>query len=340
MAKTKKKGFLRLLRNVLLVFVLLFLTLYGSLWVVRGVLYKESMSLRQYLCDVPEIHSGYAPQGIAYSAEKDVYLTTGYDGENETVLYVVEDGVSRRVLLADEKGEILRGHGGGITCTKDCVYIANDSSLQQYSLQEILSAKSMERVVSTGKHAVDNAASFCFSDDERLFVGEFYRAGNYETDEAHHFKTPNGDENKAIVSCYALDENGLLADVYPEYTISITGLVQGIAVKGDTFILSRSYGLANSELEYYLELRSAERMMKLTFAKDETIAPKEVPLYYLDSTNLTKTIVLPAFSEDLTIVGDRVVVTNESACNKYIIGKLFGGDKIYSYPIYSVKSAE
>lgn len=333
MAKEKKKGFFHGLRTVLLVLVLLVLTLYGSLWVVRGVLYKESMSLRQYVCAVPEVHSGYAPQGIAYSAEKDVYLVTGYDSKDETILYVIEKDVARQVLLADENGKTMIGHGGGITCTKDCVYIANDSSLQRYSLQEILSAKGTERVVSTGKHAVDNAASFCFSDDERLFVGEFYRPGNYETDSAHHFKTPNGDENKAIVSCYALDENGLLADVYPEYTVSITGLVQGFAVKGDTFILSRSYGLANSELEYYRELRSAERTMKLTFEKDETIAPKEVPLYYLDSSNLTKTLVLPAFSEDLTIVGDRVVVTNESACNKYIVGKLFGGDKVYSYPI-------
>lgn len=340
MAKTKKKGFLRLLRTVLLVFVLLFLTLYGSLWVVRGVLYKESMSLRTYVCDVPEIHSGYAPQGIAYSAEKDVYLATGYDGENETVLYVVEDGVSRRVLLADEKGEILRGHGGGITCAQDCVYVANDSALQQYSLSEILSAKSGDRVTSTAKHAVGNAASFCFSTDGLLYVGEFFRAGNYETDEAHHFKTPNGDENKAIVSCYQLDENGLLTETYPMYAISITGLVQGFAVHSSTFILSRSYGLANSSLEYYENLLPTEKTVRISFAEDSSIAPKDVPLYYLDSTNLTKTIVLPAFSEDLTIVGDRVVVTNESACNKYIVGKLFGGGKIYSYPIYSAKSAE
>lgn len=309
------------------------LALYGALWVVRGVLYGESMSLRKYVCTVPEIHSGYAPQGIGYSEEEDLYLMTGYDGNNESVLYVVKNDVSRRVYLANEKGDALIGHAGGITCTKDYVYIANGAFLHVYSLKSLLAAKGTERVTPIAKHAVDNNAAFCFSDSERLFVGEFYRAGNYETDRAHYFTTPAGDENKAIVSCYALDEQGALADVYPEYSISVTGLVQGFATKGDTFILSRSYGLSDSKLEYYTGLKSAERTIEATFKKDESISPKEVPLYYLDSSNLTKTLTLPSFSEDLTIVGDKVVVTNESACNKYIVGKLFGGDKVYAYPI-------
>jgi hypothetical protein len=42
---------------------------------------------------------------------------------------------------------------------------------------------------------------------------------------------------------------------------------------------------------------------------------------------------MPAMSEGLDIVGDRVVILFESACNKYLFGKLFFADKLVSYPI-------
>ena len=42
---------------------------------------------------------------------------------------------------------------------------------------------------------------------------------------------------------------------------------------------------------------------------------------------------MPAFSEGLDIVGDRVIISFESACNKYIVGKLFFANKVVSYPI-------
>ena len=60
---------------------------------------------------------------------------------------------------------------------------------------------------------------------------------------------------------------------------------------------------------------------------------KEIPMAVASSTNLEKTVAMPAFSEDLDIVGDRVIVSFESACNKYIVGKLFFTDKVISYPL-------
>ena len=63
------------------------------------------------------------------------------------------------------------------------------------------------------------------------------------------------------------------------------------------------------------------------------VSGKDVPLYYLDSSNHQKTVKMPAFSEDLDVVGDRVIVSFESACNKYVVGKLFFADKVISYPI-------
>lgn len=325
----------RIIVTVLVSIVTLFVMLYAVLWIINGAMYGENRYFREYVCDVPEVNSGYAPQGISYAKAadgKEYYLHTGYDNADRTVLYVTEGNSPRRVYLNGEDGTDLIGHAGGIACTKDYVYIANGKHLHVYSLAAILAASGDTHAELIKSIPVDNNAAYVFSNDTHLYVGEFYRAGNYETDETHHYTTPNGDGNTAIVSCYTLDNDGLVNSTYPEYCISITGLVQGFATKNGVYILSRSYGLANSSLEYYSEPKDSGKTIATKFA-DETIEPKNVPLYYLDSSNLTRKLTLPSFSEDLTICGDRVVVTNESAANKYIVGKLFGGWKVYSYPI-------
>ena len=233
----------------------LFLLLYAVMAIIGCAMYGEARDVREYVCDIAGISDGIAPQGLGYTKEEDVFIQTGYDGKNTTLLYVVEDGNARRVKLLDENGETLKGHAGGVTCVKDCVYIANGSELHMFSLSELLSADKETSVAVKRVFCVDNNAAFCFTDDNYLYVGEFYRAGNYETDTAHHYTTPDGDENKAIVSAYRLGADGLLAEegvqAYPEYCISITDRVQGFAVDNGTIMLSRSYGLVNSFLEYH-----------------------------------------------------------------------------------------
>ena len=329
---TRAKKAFKIIGIVLGAIVALFLVLYAVLAIIRSVAYKESMQLREYVCTIPEIGSGYAPQGIGYSEEQDLYIMTGYDKNDDTVLYLVKDDVPTRVYLSDEKGSTLKGHAGGVTCTKDFVYIANGHKLDVFSLQALMNANG-NKVNALSHFPVDNSAAFCFSDNEKIYVGEFYRAGNYETDVAHYYTSPNGDENKAIVSCYPLDESGAIESDSPEYAISITGLVQGFAVKDGTYILSRSYGLANSQLEYYSEPKDSGTTVTITFELEPERSAMQIPLYYLDSSNLVKSLTLPAFSEDLTVKGDCVIVTNESACNKYIVGKLFAANKVYAYPI-------
>lgn len=319
---------------VLGVIVGLVLILYATMWIVRGAAYGESRSLRRYVCKIPGLGSGFCPQGVAYSAEYGLYVLTGYEKGNNTVVYIVKDDEATRINVTDADGELLKGHGGGVACAGEFVYIANDSRLVYFHIQSFIDAGG-KAVAPNGVKPTDNKASYCFSDGKNMYVGEFYRPGNYETDERHHYKTPNGDENKAIVSCYALDEHGVIAGDYPEYAISVTDLVQGFAVSGDKYMLSRSYGLAHSSLEYYSGLkRDGDATVTVSFEKAEELGSTVVPLYYLDGTNLYKSLTLPAFAEDLDVVDGRVIVTNESACNSYIVGKLFpGADVVYSYPI-------
>ncbi|MDE7107152.1 MAG: hypothetical protein K2O39_02395, partial [Clostridiales bacterium] len=153
-----------------------------------------------------------------------------------------------------------------------------------------------------------------------------------------YYTTPNGEKNKAIVSCYKLDENGMICEngvqPYPEYCISVTGLVQGFAIKDGTAVLSRSYGLKDSQLQYHKLPAEPSGQITVSFKKNETAEKKQAPLYYLDGKTNFKTLTLPSFSEDITIVNDRVVVTNEASANKYFVGKLFAANKVYSYPLY------
>ena len=314
----------------------LFLLLYFILFLIGCGKYGDVRDIRKYVCTVPDIGSGWAPQGIAYTGEQ--YIQTGYDGDNNVVMYIVNGDNYKQVLPVDENGKAVKGHAGGVACTKNNVYVANDNTVLRFDLSDIKSAAAKGKVRVKQTIPVDNRAAYCHSDDNYLYVGEFYRKGNYETDKSHHYTTPNKQNNKAIVSCYRLDESGMVTvgndQPYPEYCISVTGLVQGFALSGETCILSRSYGLVDSELQYHTLPKDGGAKITVSFQKNENAPKKEVPLYYLDGTTKFKTLTLPSFSEDVTIKGDKVIVTNESAANKYFVGKLFAANKVYAYPIY------
>lgn len=336
MNKVIKKT-LKIVGIVLATIVGLFLLLYLILFFIGLGKYGDARDVRKYVCAVPEINSGWAPQGIAYTGDGN-YIQTGYDGDNNVVVYFGKGDSFKRIVPVDGKGKTAKGHAGGVACTKNNVYIANDNALLRLELSAIKSAKAGGKVAVAQTIPVDNRAAYCYSDDEYLYVGEFYRAGNYETEKSHYYTTPSGEKNKAIVSCYALDENGMICEEsvqpYPEYCISVTGLVQGFAIKDGTAVLSRSYGLKDSELQYHTLPAEPSAQITVSFKKNEAAESKQVPLYYLDGKTLFKTLTLPSFSEDITIVNDRVVVTNEASANKYFIGKLFNADKVYSYPLY------
>ncbi len=331
MTKAVKKGLI-ITAIVLGSIVGLLLILYGVLWIVRAASYGESNGEREFVCTVPEINSGYAPQGIGYSEEKDLFIQTGYDKNDDVVLFIIKDDKPTRIKLKGADGETLKGHAGGVTISKDNVYIANGDALDVFSLDEMLQKG---EATARSSFPVHVGAAYVFSTADRIYVGEFYRAGNYETPEAHHYTTPNGALNRAIVVAYPLDESGAICGA-PQSAISIPDLVQGFVEVDGTIVLSRSYGLKNSVLDYHTAPADSGTTVEVNTAKGDD--PHTLPLSYLDASNTFKTLTLPAFSEDLTLANGRVVVTNESACNKYIVGKFFGGNKVYSFPVYKAET--
>lgn len=317
----KKLG--KILSIALLSIIALLLLVWLGLWIARAIVYNDYISNKETASKIPALNDGFVPQGLA-CAEDDVYLHSGYNGKAMEI-HLTIGKEAKEIIPVDQDGKVWEGHGGGISRVGDFVYVANDGQLIIFRYETLLNAKDGDCVASVGTFDVDTDASFCFADGNRIYVGEFYRPEVYETDPGQHYTTPAGDENKAIVSCYALLDDGSIADKYPLYSISIRSQVQGFAVKDNIFILSSSWGVSSSKLDFYRELGYDGATI--------SISGMEVPLYYLDSSNHVKTVNMPAFSEGLDIVGDRVIISFESACDKYIVGKLFFANKVVSYPI-------
>lgn len=306
----------------LLSFVLL---LWGALWIVRAIVYSDYLGHKETVCNIPDLGNGFVPQGIA-AAESGIYLQSGYHADTDALcLYWVTKDDYKEIIPIDPEGKRWESHGGGITWAGDYVYVTGDKNLIIFRYADFKTARHGDRISSIGSFEVDTSASFCFSDGAYLYVGEFYRAEDYETEPTHHFTTPDGTENRALMAAYPLNPDGSAADLHPSYFLSIPHQVQGFAQKGDTIILSRSWGLSSSCLDFYSGMKSSGISLDLS--------GKEVPLYYLDTSTYQKTVKMPAFSEGLAIEGDRVLISFESACDKYIVGKFFFANKIVSYPI-------
>ena len=327
--KLISKIFLIAIGAVIALFLLAWLSLHVAKYFMNYDYYKE----RENVSKIPGLNDGFVPQGLDYDAETETYIHSGYNG-SYVEIYLVKGKEVKKLIPVDESGNREKGHAGGVTRAGNYLYVCDNANegngrvglLRVFNFDEVLMAQDGAEIKAIQTIEVDTSSSFCFSDDNYIYVGEFYRPVNYETLESHYYTTPNGDENKAILSAYPLNSDGSVIGEYPEFSISIPAQVQGFAITKDGKIaVSTSWGLTPS----HLEIHSGKKDSGTTIS----VSGKEVPLYYIDSTTLERDIVMPAFSEGLAILDDKVVISFESACNKYIIGKLFFATKIVSFPM-------
>lgn len=317
------KKLFKILISIPCALIALFLLAWAVLAIARVACYPDYVANKDVVCKIPSIHDGFVPQGVAH-VKDNTYIFTGYN-EDEMEIHLSKGGEHVRLIPVDADGQVLDLHGGGVTVVKSIVYITGDNSLLAYDLSTILSAKDGDRISYLFEKELNVKSSYCFSTEEYLYVGEFYDGNKYKTDESHHLTTPAGDAHYALTAVYTLDANGLFLYEDPTFYLSTRNKVQGFAVSGDTYVLSSSYGLTSSELDFYNGATDNGATI--------TLDGKEYPLLYLDSATHRETVSMPAFSEGLDVVDDRVIISFESACNKYVVGKLFFADKLISYPI-------
>lgn len=284
--------------------------------IAKCFIYGEYYSIKTNVCKNPGLNDGFICQGIAVSEENNVILVCGYmkDKSNSRIYVTDFDSNSYYVELTRD-GEKYTGHAGGLAITGDTVYIANAKKIYSFPLENVLNANNGDIVDIGLGTKVNTNASFVYTDEEFLYVGEFHDGGKYVI-ENHENETAEG-IHYAICTKYALSDLETPVAVY-----TLRNNVQGICfTPNGKVVLSTSYGLTDTV--YYI--------YDLDSIADSGITFDGAPVYYLD--NLEKEIHGPAMGEDLDYYDGKIITLTESASTKYIFGKLFGATKIVSLDI-------
>ncbi len=297
----------------------------GGLNIIKFPLYSEYYGAKTDVCINPGLNDGFVCQGICAYEEGGRIFVSGYmTDDRPSRIYVTDtQNDSYYVELAKADGSDFTGHAGGIAINGSTLYIANGGKLHLVSLTDILNAKNSDRVQIQDSIPVNNSASFVYSDDSYIYVGEFHNGEKYVTE--HPYDTADG-RYHAIVSRYPLSEMVIGDDTdntpRPDRVYSIRDKVQGICfTAGGRVVLSTSYGVADSIYYIYNESDATDSGHTLDGA----------PVYYLD--RVEREIKGPAMSEDLDYYEGKVITLSESASNKYIFGKFFFADKIVALDI-------
>lgn len=302
---------IRKLLSVLGIILLLVLAVYGfAMLLGRQLLYPTFSRTAQKGIDIPGLSKGFTPQGVSCIGEQT--LVCGYmPGSQASRIYVVDDGGGvKEVLLKRADGDVYTGHAGGLTAAGDYIYVSNASKLFVLRTSDLLSARNGEYVSFIGAVPVPCRASFCSSDGEYVYVGEYHAVG-YETDESHRVVTQDGDY-QAMVFAYKLDKSCEFGvRTTPSMAFAVRDFVQGFCVYDGVAVMSCSHGFSSSHL-YAYRIGTPDG----AFVQDG----KTLPLYTLDSAKLAGGLTMPHMSEDVEVRKGKVLVGFESSARKMLWG--------------------
>lgn len=313
------------------VIVGLCLLLWAGINIYVHVAYADFYKEAQMEFTIPGLNDGFVVQDLCYIEDEDCWVFSGYHTGGEiSPLYVRRsDGSVVKLQPRFPDGAYYDGHGGGINTGNGKVYITCENGYLVFDAHQIATAQEGDEPQAEYEQVLDYTPAFLTVENGYMFVGEFFYGGVYETAGWEHVTTPDGTQNPAVAYIYRMDEvsaTGVDA-TQPLAVLSIPEKVQGIAITpGGNLVLSTSYGLAPSYFHIY-------DGQKIT-ADGTFVAPNfEAPLYCLDGRNFMRDIVAPPMSEGIILHDGRIYATDEAASNKYIFGKLYGFDQVYSLDI-------
>ncbi len=312
------KKALKITGKILLWFICIVLALVllvlGGLNIAKFGIYSEYYGLRSEVCKNPGLNDGFVHQGICVDDVSGKIMLSGYMADDTASrIYITDTDNNSTFVKVYKDGKEFLGHLGGIAVTNGKVYLASEDAVHIISLNKITAAKKGDIVNIEETIAVNNQASFIYSDDNYIYVGEFHDGEQYVTE--HPYTTPDG-EYFAIISRY--DVNDLTK---PNKVYSIRNKVQGICFAEGKIVLSTSYGLADSVYYVYNETDCIK--------SGETLDGAD--LYFVN--NPVKEFKGPAMAEGLDYYNGKVITMSESASNKYIFGKFFFANKIVALDV-------
>ncbi|MCH1624081.1 lamin tail domain-containing protein [Ferdinandcohnia quinoae] len=278
---------------------------------------------------IPGLVQDLVPQGLGYYKKKDWLLTVNYldDGRpgTLTVTNATSGKLIKSVTLYNTDGTPYTGHAGGVTISKEHVWIASENYLFTLRINDLVIAKDNDEIRFINQIPVPVEAAYNVYDEGILWVGEFYEAKSYPTDPTHHIDNRNGVTQYAWMIGYNLQpSNDMLSEkqwngkldepAIPDYVLSTTDKVQGAIVQKKGITLSTSYGRANDSVLYRYEHPLKEKPHDFV-----TIGEKQVPLWFLDGVGSKprESIEAIPMPEGIVVVGKELYVVFESGANKY-----------------------
>lgn len=293
------------------------------------VAYHTYYSETQREFNIPGIHDGFVCQDLDYYDEGDCWLFSGYDaGGDASPLYRRDtDGSVARLMVRLPDGSIYADHGSAITTTERYAFLASEDGYLVLDAANVASASAGSAVDVIAQVDLDITPAFMNIENGTLYAGTFHLIPSYPAPAEHHLIAPDGTENAGVILAYPADGSAPYGfATQAAYVYSIPDAAQGMCELPDgNIVLSSSYGLSSSHLRTY-DTRKAQQGGAFL------VDGREVPLYFLDSTNLVSDLVAPPMSEGIESHDGRIWISEESAGNKYLFGKLYGAGSVYSIP--------
>lgn len=262
---------------------------------------------------IPGLLQGAIPQGLAYSKQHNAVLISHYFDKNWASCVSLVDNHSGKLVsaraLKEANGTFHFGHVGGIAASSDYIWISSGGHVYQYRLADLLDNKKVAPLLPLSQHKVETRASFCTYHNGILFVGEFAYGQRYQTHLSHHLKDRKGVKKYAWVCGYEISKGFAV----PRSILSIPQRAQGIHLTDEFVFLSISYGRKNrSAIAVYRNPLSDPPHKKVKFGEGTFVR-----LWFLDGSNLLKSIDFPPMSEGLTDIDGKLAVLSESGATKY-----------------------
>lgn len=281
-----------------------------------GARYPQFESVAREEFAIPGLDEGACPQGLCALPENAAgydFAVSAYFGGGPSRIYLVdeEDEAKTRSFTVLNGTEADASHFGGVACSEEYLYVASGARVGCLPLRDVFAVPENGAVAAEYFGVGLNAACLHYAQN-RLYVGEFYRPGNFETDPSHRLATPSGETNPALVYVYAAGQGtGGIDASAPVAALSVRDQVQGVAVFEGGVALSCSYGLPDSGIWVYEDPFSAPPQGAFS------VGGTQVPLYFLDSSNLVGTLTAPCMSEEIAVSDGRLYILFESKADKY-----------------------
>lgn len=294
------------------------------------VAYSTFYSTAQEEFEIPGIHAGFICQDLDYYDEDDCWFFSGYTtGDGSSPLYRrAADGTAVEFFAALPDGSAYTDHGSAITTSSDYAFLACEDGYLVFHAADLARAGAGDVVTALDRVEIGLDPAFMNIENGTLYAGTFHLLPNYAAPEHHHLVTPEGGEHAGIMFAFSADDQGKYGfATKPVHVYSLPDKVQGICqLPNGDFVLSLSYGFASSYLDTFRLSDQEDGAGTYTFM----VEGESVPLSFLSDTYLVSRLSAPPMTEGIEYHDGRVYISEESASNKYIFGKLYGAGDVFS----------